>query len=72
MYKLIVREAYKTIELNETEAKNITFVEEAKFKLAVCYAALMEISEAKKLLQEIISEKGFYSSKAEEELEKLK
>lgn len=48
-----------------------TFRPEAKFKLAQCYASLNKISEAKNLYDEIISEGGFYSGKAKEELEKL-
>ena len=49
-----------------------TFYEEAKFKLALCYIALNEKRDAEKLLREIEKEKGFYSQKAAEELQKLK
>jgi TolA-binding protein len=49
-----------------------TFLEEAKFKLAVCLAAVSKTDESKKLFEEIISEKGFYAIRAKEELGKLK
>ncbi|MCI0617106.1 hypothetical protein L0244_29365 [bacterium] len=49
-----------------------TFYEEAKFKLALCYIALNQKKDAEKLLNEIKKEKGFYSERASEELQKLK
>jgi thioredoxin-like negative regulator of GroEL len=51
---------------------NKTFYEEAKFKLALCYVAMNKKAEAEKLLHEIIGEKGFYTEKAAQELQRLK
>ncbi|MBK5283865.1 MAG: tetratricopeptide repeat protein [Bacteroidia bacterium] len=48
------------------------FYEQAKFKLALSYAGLKQTIKAKKIFQEIISEKSFYSDKAKEEMNKIK
>jgi len=48
------------------------FYEEAKFKLALSYAALKQTTKAKNIFREIIAEKSFYSDHAKKELDKIK
>ena len=47
------------------------FNQEAKWYKALILIELKEISKAKKLLKEIIAEKNFYKSRAEEKLKGL-
>ncbi|HLG33584.1 MAG TPA: tetratricopeptide repeat protein [Bacteroidia bacterium] len=61
-------ELFKKVLVNQ----DAIFKQEAKFKLALCYLAMNQTGEAKKLLEQISAEGGFYNSKAKEELENLK
>ena len=51
--------------------ENSSFSEEAKWYKALAYAKKKDFVTAKKLLNEIISENGFYAQQAKEKLKEI-